>query len=244
MKKFAVFDIDGTLIRWQLYHVIVDRLASAGELAPNAHEKLKAARRKWKNREHSESFAEYEKTLIEIFHESLLQINPSTFDNLVQNVIEEYKNQVYVFTRDLITTLKKQKYLLLAISGSHVELVREVANVYGFDDYVGTEYERDAKRYSGQTYVASHHKAEILQNMIKKHGLSLEGSYAVGDSASDVPMLELVERAIAFNPDRHLYVAAKQHRWDIVIERKNMIYQLEYKDGHYVLAQTGNRTTL
>src|SRR3546814_11785501 len=27
MKKFAVFDIDGTLIRWQLYHAVVETVA-------------------------------------------------------------------------------------------------------------------------------------------------------------------------------------------------------------------------
>ena len=32
MNKFAVFDIDGTLIRWQLYHAIADELAKSGHI--------------------------------------------------------------------------------------------------------------------------------------------------------------------------------------------------------------------
>jgi phosphoserine phosphatase len=31
-KRFAVFDLDGTLVRWQLYHALVDRLAKKGYL--------------------------------------------------------------------------------------------------------------------------------------------------------------------------------------------------------------------
>lgn len=239
MNKFAVFDIDGTLIRWQLYHVIVDRLAKAGELTPNAEADLKAARKKWKNREHGESFAEYEQVLIKIFETSLPRIDPHLFDNLVQQVIAEYKEQVYVYTRNLIKSLQRQGYFLIAISGSHHELVEEIAKFYGFDDWVGSQYERQGEQYSGASYVASHHKAEILQQMIEKHALTPKGSYAVGDSKSDAPMFALVEYPIAFNPDKNLYKIANKNNWNIVIERKNMIYQLEYKDGHYILAETG-----
>jgi len=51
-------------------------------------------------------------------------------------------------------------------------------------------------------------------------------------------MLELVENPIAFNPDKNLFEIAKTHKWKVVIERKNMIFQLEYKNGNYVLEQS------
>lgn len=239
MNKFAVFDIDGTLIRWQLYHVIVDRLAKAGELSADAELQLKTARRRWKNREHPEAFSQYEGELIRIFEQSLPSINPKIFDTLVKSVIAEYKDQVYTYTRDLIKTLKAKGYFLLAISGSHHELVQEIATAYEFDDWVGSHYERTGTSYSGKSYVASHHKAEILQDLIKKHDLNLHESYAVGDSKSDAPMLDMATHPIAFNPDRSLFEIAQKNHWNIVIERKNMIYQLEYKDGNYLLAQTG-----
>lgn len=239
MKKFAVFDIDGTLIRWQLYHVIVDRLVAVGELSSTDETRLKEARMKWKNREHHESFADYESVLIDIFEGSITKINPAKFDELVGSVIEEYKDQVYTYTRDLIKDLKSKGYFLLAISGSHHELVTELSRHYDFDDYVGTHYDRKDGRYSGEAYIASQHKAEILSDLIKKHDLTLSGSYAVGDSRSDAPMLRVVENPVAFNPDQNLFLEAKKHHWNIVVERKNMIYKLEYKDGNYLLAQTG-----
>lgn len=239
VRRFAVFDIDGTLIRWQLYHVIVDRLAKEGQLGDDALERLHEARMRWKKREHSNAFSEYESQLVAIFEDSLAQVSPKQFDALIQGVIEEYKEQVYVFTRDLIKQLKQQGYVLLAISGSHHELVGEIAKFYGFNDWIGTTYERSGSRYSGQAFVASHHKKKLLQSLIKKHRLTTEGSYAIGDSKSDAPMLELVEQPIAFNPDKNLFQIAHQQHWDIVVERKNMIYQLEYNNGHYVLAEAG-----
>ncbi len=43
MKKLAVFDIDGTLFRWQLYHELVFRLKDLGYFnSDDAHE-LEAA---------------------------------------------------------------------------------------------------------------------------------------------------------------------------------------------------------
>lgn len=238
MKKFAVFDIDGTLIRWQLYHVIVDRLAKAGEISQESHEKLREARLSWKNREHDESFTKYEMVLIEIFESSITSISPKIFDQLVDEVISEYRNQVYTFTRDLISDLKQKDYMLLAISGSHNELVAEISKFYDFDDWVGTNYEREEDGYSGKSFIASHHKATILNDLIKKHDLDIKGSYGVGDSRSDAPMLNMVENPIAFNPDKKLFQIAQEKHWRVVLERKNMVYQLQWENGHYLLAET------
>jgi HAD superfamily hydrolase (TIGR01490 family) len=236
MQKFAVFDIDGTLIRWQLYHAVVDRLAKKGLLGEDAKERLREARMHWKKREHVESFRQYELTLIEVYEAALPNLDPRTFDQNVQEVIDEYKEQVYTYTRDLIVTLKGEGYMLLAISGSHHELVEKIAETYGFDAWQGSQYQRKSGKFTGEKFVASHDKRTVLQNMISEHKLTKEGSVAVGDSASDAPMLEMVDRPIAFNPDQNLFKIAQENHWPIVVERKNVIYQMEARDGSYILA--------
>jgi HAD superfamily hydrolase (TIGR01490 family) len=236
MKKFAAFDIDGTLIRWQLYHAVVDRLASKDMLGPDASAKLHQARMKWKRREHPEAFREYEMSVIQIFEAGFSELSAKQFDQVTQEVIDKYGSQTYVYSRDLIEQLKKDGYVLLAISGSHHEIVQHVAKLYGFTDWAGTNYERKDDHFSGKAFVASHHKKQLLQAMIKKHDLSPTGSLAIGDSASDADMLEMVEQPIAFNPDQTLYKIAQQKGWKIVVERKNVIYQMEAHDGSYILA--------
>lgn len=235
-KKFAVFDIDGTLIRWQLYHAVVDKLAKAGALGADAQEKLRAARMVWKNREHPEAFRTYETALIGIYESSFSELEVKEFDAMVSEVITEYKDQVYTYTRDLIRSLKKQGYTLLAISGSHYELVQEIAKYYKFDDCVGTRYARKGGKFSGMEFLASHDKKGVLNELVKKHGLSFKDSVAVGDSKSDAAMLEMVEQPIAFNPDQALYDIAQAQGWKIVVERKNVTYELEQHDGRYLLA--------
>lgn len=69
-------------------------------------------------------------------------------------------------------------------------------------------------------------KALILQRAVKKEGLTLKGSIGVGDTESDIPFLELVEEAICFNPNEKLYRAARRNGWKIIVERKDVIYEL------------------
>ena len=126
-NKFAVFDIDGTLIRWQLYHAVVDQLAQKGHLGLDAHERIHKERMTWKRREHVEAFSAYEKYLIELYEKALGNINAIVFDDIAREVANEYKDQVYTYTRDMIIRLKREGYILLAVSGSHQELVEIVA---------------------------------------------------------------------------------------------------------------------
>ena len=234
-RPFAVFDIDGTLIRWQLYHAVVDKLAQSGLLGESALQTIRAARMVWKRRESKTDFHNYEQTLIGEFEKAITNIPTKTFESLTQSVIEEYQNQVYTFTRDLITKLKRKDYVLLAISGSHTELVENVANHYGFDDFLGTVYMRKNYTFTGQKFVPSFDKRSALLSLIEKHQLALHDSYAIGDSPSDASMLEIVENPIAFNPDQKLFQTARKKGWKIVIERKNVVYRLEKKDEQYTL---------
>jgi HAD superfamily hydrolase (TIGR01490 family) len=237
-QPFAVFDIDGTVLRWQFYHAIVHELGRRGAMGAEADQKIREARLTWKKRAHQDSFHDYEHTLVDVYHEARSNIKATDFDSAVEHVFETYKDQVYTYTRDLIKELKSKGYLLFAVSGSQQEIVEKFGAYYGFDDVVGTRYERTKDGNLGKRLfspVKEQGKGPVLQELIDKHDASLEGSYAVGDSLSDVAMLKMVENPIAFNPDNNLFEAATQNGWNIVVERKNMIYELHEENGHYEL---------
>lgn len=237
-RAFAVFDIDGTLVRWQLYHAIADALAKNGHIDAKTHQKIKDARMVWKRRVHGEAFSAYQSELIAVYEKMLLDLNYKDFKQAVEAVFAEYKDQVYIYSRDLIKKLKKDGYLLFAISGSQIEIVSKIAKYHGFDDFVGTIYEHEKDKFTGALTLHLGGKHLVLQELVKKHHASLTGSIAVGDGASDISMLEMVETPIAFNPERKLFDIAKTKGWKIVIERKNMIYELERENGRYVLVKT------
>ncbi len=236
MKKFVAFDIDGTLIRWQLYHAVVDKLAQKGLLGDTTYEELHKARMIWKRREHTGAFHDYEMKLVKAYERALPTLTGQEFDDAVEEVAFEYKTQVYTYTRDLAKQLKRKGYALIAISGSHQELVEHVAKQFDFDYWIGTHYKREKGKFTGKVELGNRNKNQTLLTLVKQYGLTMDGSYAVGDSRSDAAMLEIVENPIAFNPDQELLQIATKKQWPIVIERKNVIYKLEPSSGQYILA--------
>jgi HAD superfamily hydrolase (TIGR01490 family) len=241
-RPFAVFDIDGTLIRWQLYHAVADKLAKQGVLDSGDFEKVRASRMDWKNRAGEESFDAYERQLVTLINGAIRGLSVETLEKAYDEVITEYRDQVYTYPRDLIEELRRKNYLLFVISGSQTEIVELLARHYNFDDFGGTVYEQQDGRFTGRnTPLRSDKKPEYLKELVKQHGATWQGSVAVGDSESDIPMLSLVEQPVAFNPTKKLFQHAKQQGWKIVLERKNMVYELEPRegrDGSYLLAQT------
>ncbi|MGH7195441.1 MAG: HAD family hydrolase [Candidatus Saccharimonadales bacterium] len=236
-QPFAVFDIDGTVIRWQLYHAIFGALARAGHVTPESFNQVRAARMVWKKRASENSFKEYEQTLIKAHDAAITKIAYADYLAAVQTVFDQYKDQTYTYTRDLIGTLKARGYLLFAISASQIEIVKLLADYYDFDDCGGSVYEVKAGQFTGHNQILKHNrKPEYLQQLIKKHDAATAQSIALGDSMSDIPMLEIAEQPIAFNPDKTLFDHARSRGWQIVIERKNVVYELQSKDGSYVLA--------
>jgi HAD superfamily hydrolase (TIGR01490 family) len=236
MKPFAVFDIDGTILRWQLYHAILDALNKSGLISAESFAEVRKARMTWKQRSAQDSYADYEHAVVEAFDGAITGISYRDFMTAVEHVLEEYKGQVYTYTRDLIRSLKEQGYLVFAISASQFQAVELLAKHYGFDDWGGSVYEVKDDRFTGDKVILKRDKKPLyLQQLIEKHGASKEGSVGIGDSDSDIPMLDVVEHPIAFNPNKPLFEHAKKQGWDIVLERKNMIYKLTRKDGQYVV---------
>lgn len=237
-RPFAVFDIDGTLIRWQLYHAIADSLVKLGFIAPVKFQSIKDARMVWKRRESSESFRQYELQLVKLYDDILSEITVEQFEKAAQAVFEEYKDQVYTYTRGFLRKLNEEGYLLFAISGSQAQIISKMADYYGFDDFVSRVDEHKDNRFTGKSTSPIFSKDKALKKLTEKNEAVFKGSIAVGDSASDIKMLELVERPIAFNPESALFEHAKNKGWKVVIERKNMVYELEKRDGRYQLAKT------
>lgn len=225
-RKFAAFDIDGTLFRSGLYREVSYELAKMGKIPEDIANELTTKHREWRHRIHGNAFEEFERTLVVAFDELSTQIRITDYDEAVQHVLAKKAENVYVYTRELIKQLKDGGYFLIAISGSQVDLVEPFAQKYGFDRWVGQEWERGEEFFTGNMTKSHTNKDLILQKLIQEHDLTLEGSVAVGDSNGDFGMLNLVDRPIAFNPTSELYDHAIANKWTIVIERKNMMYEL------------------
>lgn len=236
MKRFAAFDIDGTLVRWQLFHTIVDSLASGGSISSQEHETMKELYNKWKRREDLDAFHTYEGASLKSWFALMQHITIDEFLAAADAAFEEHKDYVYHYTRNFCKTLKAKGYTLIAISGSHQQVVDKIADYYGFDYALGSVYPVNTTgTFTGEEITPVIDKGKCLKEIVESLHLSWEGSYAIGDSKSDAKMMELVSHPIAFNPDRNLLQIAKNNRWKVVVERKNVIYELAARGDQYTL---------
>ena len=81
---------------------------------------------------------------------------------------------------------------------------------------VATEMEIVDGQLTGEVtrYLKGPAKAVAVQQFADEHGYDLEASFAYSDSATDIPMLELVGNPVAVNPDRALRKHALSEGWD------------------------------
>jgi HAD superfamily hydrolase (TIGR01490 family) len=237
MSKFAVFDIDGTIIRWQLYHAISDTLIREKQFDKEDFIRVKQARMDWKNRSQKSSYKTYEEALIQAYDKAITKVSYDGFLNAAEKAFDEYKEQTYTYTRELLANLKSKDYKIFAISASQQEVVKKFAQYYKFDDFAGSQYFHTDGAFTGEKHILkSHEKPKALAKMIEKHGVSTKNSIGVGDSESDIPMLKTVDHPIVFNPTSTLLSHAKTNNWDIVIERKDVVYKMSWKGESYEIS--------
>jgi len=226
-RPVAVFDIDGTVFRWSLFLDLVDKLIENGIFPKETRDAYEDARVKWLDRKGD--YQTYVMNAVGVFGKQLKGVPFEDVANAAGEVIEEKKDRVYRYTRDLIKDLKKQGYFLLAISHSPRFIAEGFGFEAGFDKTYGFWYETGPSgNFTGtiQDEDMMRNKAAILTRAIRKEELTLEGSIGVGDTESDIPMLEMVETPIAFNPNQKLLDHARKRGWKVVVERKDVIYEL------------------
>jgi len=236
-QKFAVFDIDGTIIRTALFLQIVDELIARGHLDASHGAVLSEKLEAYRTRAHQTAFQEYNEAAVKILFDNLSRLKESDYRAAADTVVEHSYRRVYVYTRKLIESLRVEGYFLIALSGSEQYTIERFTAHYGFDLVIGDHYLTQNGHFTGKIDSVFHDKGAALKRLVEEHNLDWKQSLGIGDSYGDTKMLDLVAHPIAFNPEAELFEHASSKGWEIVIERKNVMYRLEPRDGTYILAQ-------
>lgn len=228
MKPVAFFDVDGTIFRSSLLIEIVDALVREGVFPAEVQDGYEPAQRAWRNREGT--YDEYINAVVKEFVTHIKGVHYGTLADIGRRVVAIQSKHVYRYTRDLIKSLKEEGYVLIAISQSPKTILDEFCEQYGFDKVYGRFYEIGPQdRFTGVVTdeFLIKNKANIVKRIFERNAeLSKELSIAVGDTEGDIPLLESVSRPICFNPNQALYTHAKRNGWEVVVERKDVIYKL------------------
>jgi HAD superfamily hydrolase (TIGR01490 family) len=106
------------------------------------------------------------------------------------------------------------------VTAASQELANILATVLVFDGGIGSTFSEVVDGvYTGRPtglFVYGEDKARAIEQLAQREGLDLERSYAYSDSSSDLPMLRLVGRPVAVNPDSTLARVAREENWDIL----------------------------
>ncbi len=226
-SKIAIFDIDGTIFRKNLHFELINELAWLKVFPSGVRRELTEVYSHWL--EHSGTYEDYRKAIVRIYAEHIVGVSEVSVREAARIVVPFHAKRTYIFSEALIKDLRNQGYHLLAISGSPIEIVEEYNEHYlHFDRVFGSIYAQDADgKYTGAAeFEPSRNKGEVLQQYVYEHGLTLDNSYGVGDTESDGSFLDLVTHPIAFNPNQNLKLMADKARWRIVVEKKDVVYEL------------------
>ncbi|MBI4085571.1 MAG: HAD-IB family phosphatase, partial [Candidatus Liptonbacteria bacterium] len=206
---------------------LVNVLIEEGVFPPDTKKIFSKEYRLWVDRE--SGYEKYIGAVINAFDKKIKKVGEKNLRIAVDKVIALHRNRLYTYTRDLIKELKRKNYFLLAISHSPKYVVGKFAKKIGFNKVYGLLLELDEEmRLTGNKLHADliFDKSKILKRAIEKESLTLKDSVGVGDTDSDIPFLKMVDKPICFNPNGRLYKAAKKNKWRVVVERKDVIYEI------------------
>ena len=228
MKPVAFFDIDGTVFRSSLLIELVEALIREEVFPESARSAYEEEFFAWQSREGK--YEDYINAVVKSFLQHIKGVHYGEFADIGRSVVAVQSKRVYRYTRDLIKKLKKEGYVVIAISQSPKTILDEFCEQYGFDKVYGRMYEIGPQdRFTGEVIDVHliENKANIVRRVFDRHEeYTPERSIAVGDTEGDVQLLEAVKNPICFNPNQSLYVHAKRMGWEVVVERKDVIYHI------------------
>lgn len=226
-RRVAVFDVDGTIFRSSLLIQLVNRLIENGAFPKETRKVYERDYEKWLNREGD--YQEYIHAVVEAFNMHLKGVHYGALADAAEEVVEEQWKRVYRYTRGLIKDLKERDYYLLAVSHSPKTVLDKFCPRMGFNKAYGMVYEIGPQECFTGVVLEEHlilNKAAIVKRAAEKESLTLAHSIGVGDTETDIPFLEMVARPICFNPNMKLYRYARRMKWEVIVERKDVVYEI------------------
>jgi HAD superfamily hydrolase (TIGR01490 family) len=119
----------------------------------------------------------------------------------------------------LIKEHRQKGHVLLVITATNSFITRPIVKAFGIDNLLATEPLVVDGRYTNKIAgTPCFHEGKVvrLQEWLRKEKMTLEGSFFYSDSHNDLPLMEIVDTAIAVDPDEKLAEIAKLRGWKVI----------------------------
>jgi len=191
-SKLVCFDLDDTLIR-EIHSVMLPCILNG------------------KEKEHSFIQDQEEKGLINYIAadylraELLLGLEESNIAQSFLDVAKPLKN-----IKSVVEALHEKNIKCIVITVGPKQVAKVVCDIWGFDDYYGSDYEVIEGVFTGKilNYIGAEQKIECLQDFCKSNRIRPEECIAVGDGSTDIPIFKYCGKSIAINSSEKVQKSA------------------------------------
>lgn len=129
---------------------------------------------------------------------------------------------VYAEAVDLFDEHRAAGREIVLVSSSGEEVVGPIGEMLGVDRVIATRMVVEAGHYTGDIdfYAYGDNKRIAIAELSQAEGWDLAECFAYSDSATDVPMLDVVGHPFAVNPDKALRKIAAERDWPVLVFAK------------------------
>ena len=219
--KAAFFDIDGVLTRGFIINDFWNHLGEKGFFPADF---IKERQRVMKNYKKGKISYVY---LVTHSVESIAKALKGKKRYYVKKEMKDFLHsrnlEIFPYAKPLIKLLKKQRFKIIAVSGSNHDFIENYKEILGFDEVHGTKLEVENDTYTGKVKInlaLKETKASVIHTFNSIHSLGF------GDTEQDAGILENVNIPIAVNPTKELRKIAVQKDWKILTEKNDVVKEV------------------
>ena len=215
-NEIAFFDIDGVLVKGFSLLDFVKFLEKRKIIKPEFFKKMLTLLADYKDKKIG--YQKFAYDAVKIYSSSIKGKKQSEIENLAKEFIKSGEFSLIPYSKkvfDLINDYRKT----VAITGSPIELVKAMRDIFNFDEIYASELILKNNIYSGKVKLnlaLAGEKERLITQYFKKN--SFKNSVGFGDSESDIPFLEKVNYPVIINSDDKLKAIAESKGWLIINE--------------------------
>ena len=215
-KAVAFFDVDGTLLKSTIVHYyiwmrsketpfLLKRLWLVGFLPKIVYYLIldRISRPRFN----------------EVFYRNYRGMGVAEVKGLATEMFEAYlRPKIFPAAISQIQEHKEEGTAVVFVTGSLDFIVQPIADSLAIDAVLAPQLGERNGHFTGELTTApliGEEKAKAVQTYAEQHRISLEESYAYGDSQSDLPMLECVGNPVVVNPGKALREKALTSGWEM-----------------------------